>query len=128
MPWTRILSASAVVVSLAGPVGAETGPLTGDGLRAAVAGQTVVIETTVGSFPVAFRNDGTMTGRAPRIAATVGMDRDQGTWWVAKDRLCQRWRNWLSGKQSCFTLRQDGRTVYWRRDDGRSGTATIASK
>jgi len=44
---------------------------------------------------------------------------------VAAESLYQRWQTWLSGKTYCFTLRQQGRTVHWVRNDGMSGKAII---
>jgi len=61
-----------------------------------------------------------------QLAAYTGSTRDRGTWWIVAGKLCQRWNNWLGGKSHCFTLRQQGETVQWTRDDGLSGVATIS--
>lgn len=104
----------------------EPSKFAGEALRRAVSGKTVLIETPIGSFPVRYESNGTMTGRAPVFAASFGGgEKDSGKWWVSDDRLCQRWSRWLDAKQYCFKLRRAGATVHWLRDDGLSGTATI---
>ena len=104
---------------------AEPSKLTGEALRQAVSGMTVLIATPIGSFPIRYRSNGTMTGQAPAFVASLGTGRDRGQWWIADDRLCQRWYRWLDAKQYCFKLQRVGATVHWLRDDGLSGTATI---
>ena len=100
--------------------------LEGDGLRKAVSGKTVHLETPLGSLPINYRMNGTMQSSTIQLAAYTGSTRDRGTWWIAADKLCQRWNNWLEGKSHCFRLRQQGeKTVQWTRDDGLTGVATI---
>jgi hypothetical protein len=94
-------------------------------LQKAVAGKTVYLATPLGSLPIRFRIDGTMSGKAGDLASYTGSAQDRGRWWVAAESLCQRWQTWLSGKTYCFTLRQQGRTVHWVRNDGMSGKAII---
>ena len=67
-----------------------------------------------------------MTGQAPVFVASLGGENDSGKWWVVDDRLCQRWYRWLDAKQYCFKLQRVGAAVHWSRDDGLTGTATIA--
>lgn len=105
---------------------AESPSLTGAGLRSAVAGKTVYIATPVGSLPIVYRSNGTMSGRSRLMAGYTGPTTDTGTWWIANDRLCQRWHAWLDGKQHCYRMELNGTTVRWSRDDGRTGTATIS--
>ena len=100
--------------------------LTGEALRLAVSGKTVRIETPIGLFPIHYRGNGTMTGQAPGFVPSLGTESDRGHWWIADDRLCQRWHQWLDTKQYCFKLRRVGATVFWLRDDGLSGTAMIS--
>ena len=64
-----------------------------------------------------------MTGRAPAVVENLKIERDGGRWWIADDRLCQRWHQWLDAKQYCFKLQRAGAIVHWLRDDGLSGTA-----
>jgi hypothetical protein len=70
---------------------AEPSKLTGEALRQAVSGKTVLIATPIGSLPIRYNSNGTMTGRAPAFVASLGTKRDRGQWWIADDRLCQRW-------------------------------------
>lgn len=105
---------------------AEQASLAGSGLRSAVAGKTVFISTPVGALPIVYRANGTMSARSRLMAGYTGPTSDTGTWWIANDRLCQRWHAWLDGKQHCYRMQLSGNTVRWSRDDGRTGTATIA--
>jgi hypothetical protein len=66
-----------------------------------------------------------MRGKAENLAAYTGSTQDSGIWWIAANKLCQRWQRWLDGKPYCFTLQQQGRAVQWTRNDGLTGTATI---
>jgi hypothetical protein len=100
--------------------------LSGDTLRETVAGKTMVVDTPVGGLPIRYQTNGTMSGQSKAIAQFTGTARDNGTWWVASNKLCQRWDNWLDGKQVCMTIRKDGQaTLQWESNDGRSGTATV---
>jgi len=122
----RLKTCAAVVaasVAFAGASGEEV--MEGRTLRKAVAGKTVHLATPMGGLPISYRADGTMSGSAGTLAAYTGSLSDRGTWWVVADKLCQRWNSWLGGRSYCFTLRQQGGTVHWTRDDGLSGLATI---
>lgn len=115
------------MASLAVGAVAEPVALSGTGLRTAVSGKTVLIATPVGTLPIVYRSNGTMTARSRILAGYSGPQADTGVWWVSNDRLCQRWQSWLDGKSHCYRMQMSGTTVHWSRDDGRSGTATIAN-
>ena len=101
--------------------------LSGDTLRETVSGKTMVVETAVGGLPIRYQANGTMSGQSKAIAQFTGTARDSGTWWVSSNKLCQRWDNWLDGKQHCMTIRKEGQaTLQWESNDGRSGTATVS--
>jgi hypothetical protein len=117
--------ALALLLAGMGACFADDQQLEGDGLRKAVSGKTVHLETPLGSLPINYRMNGTMQASTLQLAAYTGSTKDRGTWWIAADKLCQRWNNWLGGKSYCFRLRQQGETVQWTRDDGVSGVATI---
>jgi hypothetical protein len=121
----QLLLLLVIQFGLAASALAEPSKPTGEALRQAVSGSTVLIETPIGPFPIRYKSDGTMTGQAPAFVASLETDKDRGQWWVADDRLCQRWYRWLDAKQHCFKLQRVGATVHWLRDDGLSGTATI---
>lgn len=109
---------------------AEPGTLSGGALRKAVTGKVVYLRTQGVEVPIAYRGNGTMSGRLRAfVAALAGgtSPTDSGRWWISNDQLCQRWNRWLDGKAYCYRLRRDGGTVYWQRNDGRRGTARIGS-
>jgi hypothetical protein len=119
--------AMAVTAGAAFASASNEGAMDGGALRKAVTGKTVQLATPLGGLPINYRADGTMSGRAGSLAAYTGSERDRGRWWVMADKLCQRWNTWLGGRAYCFTLRHHGAgTVHWTRNDGVSGTATIA--
>jgi len=123
----KCVATCAVFVGIASSALAQGAHLNGDALRQALAGKTVVLHTPVGSIPINYQSNGTMSGRAHSMQMYVGSEKDNGTWWIKADQVCQKWSKWLDGKSHCFTLRLDGRVVHWRSNDGRTGTATIAS-
>ena len=82
--------------------------------------------TLAGDLPIDYRPNGTMAARSGHLAQFTGSESDTGNWWVAREKLCQRWSTWLDGKAFCYTLRREGATVFWIRSDGRTGTAIIA--
>lgn len=103
--------------------------LVGDSLRAAVSGKTIHLETPLGAVPISYSPNGTIRGRADGMASYVnGSKEDQGRWWIASNRLCQRWEIWLDAATHCYALSREGDVVRWVRDDGRTGTATIAAR
>jgi len=114
----------AVIIAAAAGAAAETVADT-QGLRKIVSGRTIELNTPLGGLPISYRVDGTMRGRAENLAAYTGSVEDSGIWWIAANKLCQRWQKWLDGKSYCFTLQQQGRAVQWTRNDGMTGTATI---
>ena len=99
-------------------------------IKALVTGKTFLLDTPIGSvIPIAFRADGTMTGRADAtLAGMLGAEKDSGKWWVERTRLCQRWRVWFDKEDQCLKLRQKGATIHWVRDDGKTGTARLSTK
>lgn len=115
-----VVQFGSVAAALADPT-----KLTDEALRQSVSDRTVLIQTPVGSIPIRYKGDGTMSGQAPLFVAGLGTQKDYGQWWIAGDRLCQRWHRWLDAKAHCFRLQRIGGTVHWLRDDGLSGTATI---
>ncbi len=123
----RGVAACAALFGLSSGALAQGANLNGDALRQALAGKTVLLHTPVGSIPISYQSNGTMSGRAKSMQMYVGSEQDSGTWWIKADQVCQKWSKWLDGKSHCFTLRLDGRVVHWRSTDGRTGTATIAS-
>lgn len=106
---------------------AATGQLNGAELRKAVVGKTVYLNANGVVLPIAFRANGTMSGRLKAFAASVagGAPVDSGRWWISKNQLCQRWSHWLDGKSYCYKISRNGQNVVWVRNDGQRGTARI---
>ncbi len=122
-----LAAAMAIAAGAAFASASNDGAMDNGALRKAVAGKTVHLATPLGGLPINYRADGTMSGKAGNLAAYTGSERDRGRWWVVADKLCQRWNTWLGGQAYCFKLREKGAgTVHWIRNDGLSGTATIA--
>ena len=100
-----------------------------EAIRSLVSGKTFVLDATMGmTIPIAFRDNGSMRGSAGNLASYLGAATDEGRWWVARGRLCQRWNVWLSRETQCLQLRHAGAVIHWVRDDGKTGTARIASR
>jgi len=110
--------------------GAEPVRLSNQGIKDTVSGSILHIDTPLGTkLPVRYSQDGQVTGRAGGMVANyLGARADSGRWWVSKNRLCHKWQRWFEGKLQCLRLRKAGRRILWRRDDGKTGTATIASR
>ncbi len=81
-------------------------------------------------MPIKYKSGGVMSGRMKGLAAIIPTSmpkKDIGRWWIAKDSLCQAWTKWLKKKSYCYKLRQVKGQVFWRRNDGASGTARIVA-
>ena len=122
------IASAAVILTVTGGAAAAK-PMSDAELRKAVVGKTVVLRTDGVDVPIAYRGNGTMSGRLKAFAAAFAgptKASDSGKWWIKNNQLCQRWSKWLDGKSYCYTLTVKGKQVQWRRNDGRSGTARIA--
>ena len=101
--------------------------LSGAALQNAVAGRTVYINTPMGEVPIRYSKNGSVSGYT-ELAVLDGESttQDRGRWWVAENKLCLRWQNWMSGATHCFTMHRVSPTVVrWRREDGKSGFARL---
>jgi hypothetical protein len=106
--------------------GLDHGAMDDEALKKALTDKTIHLSTPLGRLPIRFQADGTMSATAgPDLASYVGSRWDRGRWWIASNQLCQRWNTWLDRRPYCFKLRQRGRIVYWMRNDGLTGVATI---
>lgn len=103
--------------------------LSGDIIQQIVPGATVHLDTPLGSvIPITYGDNGTLRGSAGVAAFHLGAARDRGIWWVENSKLCHKWKIWFDGKKSCIQIRRHGKRIYWRRDDGETGTATIVAQ
>lgn len=101
--------------------------LSGAALQSAVAGRTVYISTPMGEVPIRYTKNGFVSGYT-ELALLDGESTtaDRGRWWIAQNRLCIRWDNWMNRATHCFTMHRAGPAlVHWRREDGKSGYARI---
>ena len=126
--FMRRLIVAGICILLGWSAYAEPVLLGDETLKQAVAGKTVHLDTPLGvAIPISYHGNGLMSGKAGVLEYFLGAEADRGRWWVADGKLCQKWFKWLDAQPSCMRLRQDGSKIYWRRDDGVSGTATIAT-
>ena len=107
---------------------AEPVALKGEALLQLATGRTVFLQSPYGTLPVTFKADGTLSGTATgALAFYLGSTSDRGRWSVKGDRICQKFFKWFDGETHCLDVKQDGRRLVWRRDDGLSGTATVSA-
>ncbi len=101
--------------------------LSEDELRTTVVGRTIKIDTPLGTpLTVQIGANGIMQGTATgALALYLGSAKDRGRWRVKDGKLCQKWFKWLDAEESCISVKQDGLKIFWRRDDGKTGTAMI---
>lgn len=126
----RIFLTAALIGIAATAQAGTSGDLKGPELRKTVAGKTIYLQASGIVLPIAYRTNGTMSGRLQAMAAAFaggGSQKDSGRWWISKNQLCQRWNKWLKGKSYCYKLSRNGQSVVWVRNDGRRGTARIGS-
>lgn len=104
---------------------AEPVPVGGDGLKA-LAGSLVEIDTPLGTkLPILFGADGLVSAEAGDLAPILGSKKDRGRWWVEGDRLCSKWFRWFDAEVRCLSVSRDGSRLFWKKDDGETGTATL---
>lgn len=113
------------VLSAATGAYADPQPLDGSALKA-LAGSLVEIDTPLGTkLPVRFGTDGLVSAQAGELAPLLGSEKDRGRWWVDNDKICTKWFRWFDAEVRCIQVSQDGTRLYWRKDDGETGTATL---
>ena len=128
----RRFAVALLALGLAAPFAATASAaaeqLSGDALRAFIAGKRIYLAVPLGGeIPLTYRRNGVVDGSGE--AAGLGKymtPKDRGRWWVAGDRLCQKWQEWYDGRTFCFTVRKisDDR-IQWVRDDGKRGVARV---
>lgn len=124
----RVVFLAMAMTTTAATLHAEPVPLAENALRELASGKTVHLESPYGTLPVSFKADGTLSGKASGLlAGYLGATSDRGRWTVHGDRICQKFFKWFNGETHCMRIKADGRRITWRRDDGLSGTATIAA-
>jgi hypothetical protein len=108
---------------------ADPSKLSGDAIKAIVAGAVLEVDTPLGmKVPLRYSEDGRVSGEARGLAYILGSQSDTGKWWVSSDRLCHKWTKWFDGVLQCLRISQDGSRIFWHRDDGETGTAVISKR
>jgi len=107
---------------------AHASAMDGKDIRAAISGKKVLLKTRWGSFPLRYRANSRVVGDGSALGlAKFFAPKETGNWWVANNRLCQKFPTWYKGQTSCFRLKKSGpNTLKWVRQDGASGTAVIS--
>lgn len=126
-----LLRRLAVSVLLLAPAAAAAEPmkLGASDIKQTFTGTRVELDTPLGTkIPVQFTGDGLMTGQAGSLASVLGAAKDRGRWWVKGDRLCTKWFRWFDAEEQCLVIHVKDERVFWRRDDGKKGTATIVER
>ena len=115
-------------VCVATMAAAEPAELSGKTLSEIVPGAMVQLDTPLGTkLPVKYAANGLISGEAGGLSWFLGSANDRGRWWVDADRLCHKWFKWFDAEVQCLKLQRDGQKLYWSRDDGKTGTATLVS-
>ena|SRR5688572_17556836 len=123
----------ALLIGLGGSAasGEEAKVLKGDELRRAISGKTLYLMTPIGAeIPIRYRPNGTIQGKISAGLAALGGESvraDTGRWWVVREQICQQWQHWSDRRSHCYRFRMAGEAIQWRRSDGETGTARIAS-
>ncbi len=98
-------------------------------IKDAFTGSRIELDTPLGTtIPIQFTDDGLMSGTAGSLASVLGAPKDRGRWWVKDDRLCTKWFRWFDAEEQCLTIHMKDERVFWRRQDGKKGTATIVER
>jgi hypothetical protein len=115
--WMRAI-ALATMLTLVGVTAHAAEPLTGDGIRAALVGNTVsgMMEASEGGpspYAEYYDPDGTIRG-----------DGYAGRWEIEGDTVCLTYEQ---GPKACWQVAQDGDELQWILDGTIEGTGTIAT-
>ena len=114
---------------VAGPLSAQQVQLTDDGIKTAVSGSMLELDTPLGTtVSIRFNRDGLMSGDAKELASLLGAATDRGRWWVASNQLCYKWFRWFDAETRCLVVSREAKRIFWQRDDGENGTATIVEE
>jgi hypothetical protein len=117
---------TAITVMSAGAATAK--PMTAADIRRDIVGRTIFLAAPLGGeFPLNYRRGGSVDGNGTALGlGRFIAPKDRGRWWIAGNRLCQRFQVWYEGTPMCFNLtRIDANRLRWVRDNGESGVARI---
>lgn len=126
--WSMALTLALLLTPLPAAAASEGKPLAGAALKSFISGRRIYLAVPLGGeIPLTYRANGVVDGTGE--AAGLGKymtPKDRGRWWVAGNRVCQKWQTWYDGRAFCFTVDQlPGGKIRWVRDDGKSGVARV---
>ena len=119
--------ALATIISIAASGSAFASNLNDEQIKEVISNKKVVLKTTWGAFPLRYDANKRVTGDGSGVGlARFFTPKETGSWWVASNKLCQKFPTWYDGQTFCFSLQKaGGNKLRWRRDDGYSGTALV---
>jgi len=88
--------------------------LTGDELRAAMSGATILYKEVYGApCTIKYHEDGSMSG----VLGFSNEEQDSGRWRVSGDRWYRQWSRWNYGEESAYYIVIDGQQIkYFNKD------------
>jgi hypothetical protein len=130
--WFVALAVATILAMMPGlPQASASGkgePLAGSALKSFISGRRIYLATPLGGeIPLNYRANGVVDGSGDAVGLGRYMTpKDSGRWWVAGNRLCQKWKEWYKGRTFCFTVdKLSENKIRWVRDDGKSGIARV---
>ena len=124
----RTLLATIAITVASATTPSFANPLSGPEIQKALSGNKVYLATRWGiEFPMIYSANGQVTGDGTGTGlGRFFVPKETGDWWVAGNKMCQKFPTWYRGKTFCFKLEQNGPDrLIWKRDDGAQGTARI---
>lgn len=89
--------------------------LTGDALRAAMSGATILYREVYGApCTIRYHADGSMTG----VLGFSNEERDSGRWRIDDERFFRQWSHWNYGEEKGYSIVIDGEQVKFFNSDG----------
>ncbi len=125
----RIIMAGMILAGAALPAMAE-GPMKAADIQRDIIGRRIYLAAPLGGeLPLHYQRSGVVDGSGEAVGLGKWLKpNDSGKWWIAGDRLCQKFTTWYDGKQMCFNLKRvSDNSVFWQRDNGETGTARIGN-
>ena len=120
--------AAALLLSAAARAADE--PLAASDIRNEIIGRRIYLAAPLGGeLPLFYSANGKVDGSGEAVGLGKWLKpNDSGRWWIAGDRLCQKFDTWYDGKPMCFELKRSGAgKVFWKRDNGETGIARIGN-
>lgn len=127
-PVETVAAALLALAVAAGPAAANL--MSGEEIRETVNGKRIFLATPFGGeFPMNYRANGQVDADGEALGlGRFARPQDSGRWWIAGDKLCQKWTTWENGRTLCFTLKRTGpKSLWWVRSDGLEGAARIGN-